>query len=273
MVRNRVRKNGPKFLNGESIDGAQTIDQSLEIFHLLGALKNRGKLVARQPTVIEEHSINDRGVEEFACFGETFTIAIAQMVILQAERLAIDLVQDRQCHVQVLHASFHVLDARVDLRNLHLQLLKVLLYVPLLHPVLILDVIRKVFRHVFEGHLVLLLPKRIDALAVLAPGSFGLDRPHPNVLYHLALNICLLHHLVDLVAQLYLGHVILQLFFEGVSEVVRCRVLGLGSFHEFCCLREVIHVLLHTAPLYALVFLSFKVVDGQNTGHKSRIVG
>ena len=195
------------------------------------------------------------------------------MVILQAERLAIDLVQNRQCHVQVLHAPFHVLDARVDLWDLHFQLLKVLLYIPLLHPVLILDVILEVFRHVFEGQLVLLLPKHIDALTVLAPGCFGLDRTHPNVLHHLALNFCLLHHLVDLIAQFHLCQVLLQLIFEGVCEVVRCRVLGLGSLHEFCRLREVIDVLLHSAPLYALVFLSLKVVDGQNTGHKCRIVG
>ena len=194
------------------------------------------------------------------------------MIVLQAERLAIDLVQDRQCHVQILHAPFHVFDTRVDFRTFHLQLLEVFLNVPLLHPILILDIVREILSDTFESQLVLLLTIKIDACAVLAQSGLCLDRPHTQARHHLPLNDGHLHLVVDFITELDLFHILLNFFFQSVSKVVCCRILGLSPFHELSGLREVIHILLHAAPFHTLIFLSLKVVDGQNTRHKCRLI-
>ena len=100
------------------------------------------------------------------------------MVVIQAERFAVDLVKYGQCHVQILHAPFHVFDSWVDLRDFFFDLLEVFLDITLLHSISIFNIVLEVLCNIFERQLILLFLVLVDALPVLAPGSLCLRRPH-----------------------------------------------------------------------------------------------
>ena len=126
------------------------------------------------------------------------------MVVIQAERFAVDLVKYGQRHVQILHAPFHVFDSRVDIWDIFFDLLEVLLDITLLHSILILDIVFEVLCNIFERQLILLLLVLIDALPVFAPSSLCLRRPHAKTQHHLPLNMRLLHLCSKYVAELLL---------------------------------------------------------------------
>ena len=72
------------------------------------------------------------------------------MVVLEAECLPVDFVENRQCHVQVLHAAFHVLYAWVNFWVYNFELLVVFFDISLLHSILISYVLCEVIRYGFE---------------------------------------------------------------------------------------------------------------------------
>ena len=84
------------------------------------------------------------------------------MIVLKAESFSVDFIEDGQGHIQVLQTTLHVLDSRVDLLLWTLNLFEVFLYVPLLHPLLVRNIVRKVIRHFLQSPFVLFLPM-VDA--------------------------------------------------------------------------------------------------------------
>lgn len=84
------------------------------------------------------------------------------MIVLKAESFRVDFIEDGQSHIQVLQTTLHVLDSRVDLLLWTLNLFEVFLYVPLLHPLLVHNIVRKSIRHFLQSPFVLFL-SMVDA--------------------------------------------------------------------------------------------------------------
>ena len=80
------------------------------------------------------------------------------MIVLKAESFSVYFIEDGQGHIQVLQTTLHVLDLRVDLLLWTLNLFKVFFYVPLLHPLLVHNIVRKSIRHFLQSSFVLFFP-------------------------------------------------------------------------------------------------------------------
>ena len=59
------------------------------------------------------------------------------MIVLETKGLSVDLIEDGQSHVEILEATFHVLDSWVDLFLSTFDLLEIFLNVSLFHSLLL----------------------------------------------------------------------------------------------------------------------------------------
>lgn len=80
---------------------------------MLQAQKDIRKLVACHAVVREEDAVHQFVVEVLAGNGDAFAVALAQLVVLETERLAVDLVEDGEGHFHLLLALSEVLHSRV----------------------------------------------------------------------------------------------------------------------------------------------------------------
>ena len=70
------------------------VDQRLEVSQLDHACQNLCKLVPIDPIIVQEESVDHAEIEHLASRCETFYIAFAQEIVLQAQRLLPDLVKN-----------------------------------------------------------------------------------------------------------------------------------------------------------------------------------
>ena len=108
----------------------------------MDAFEDSGQRVTVQAAVIEEHPIDHTHVEVLARLGQALAVTFAQVVVLQAERLVVDLVQNGQVQIKCLQTTLRKLYARVMfyLIDLPLDLFDVLIYISLLESLLMLHI-------------------------------------------------------------------------------------------------------------------------------------
>ena len=148
VIRNWVLKNRQQLLDWERVQCSQSENQGFEVLHFGDAFDDKRELVSLDPAVVEEHSVDDSSVQELTSVRETLAVALTEVVVLETESFFVDLVENRQGHVEVFQAALHVLDARVDIGHLTLKLLEVLFDISLLQPLLVLDVVLESVGHV-----------------------------------------------------------------------------------------------------------------------------
>lgn len=95
------------------IDLVALVDDRLKVFDLDEAFEDGRKLGPCEPTIVEQRAVHRSVVNEFARFCQTLTLAIADHIVLQAERLPVYFVQYRQEQVMSLLTLGEVLDHRV----------------------------------------------------------------------------------------------------------------------------------------------------------------
>ena len=156
--------------------------------------------------------------------------------------LSVDFVENRQGHVQILHATFHILDTGVDLRVYNFELLKVFLNISLLHSILVPNVLCKVIRNTFKSHLVLRIASLINALTVFTIVEVRLPLYILGHISHLLpFKVRHLHQHVDLISKLRFLGFIRNFHCKSFGEAKTC---GIRLCKELCLLREMINILL-----------------------------
>ena len=106
-------------------------------------------------------------IEEFACVGKTLTITFAQMVVLQAQRLSIDLLKYGQVQVNCLHAALHILYPWVFAHVRILNHIDVVFNAPLLESLRIFERFFEVIHDDLQCLLVNLFLSLVDAASHL----------------------------------------------------------------------------------------------------------
>ena len=122
-------------------------------------------------------------VKKLASIGQASTVTIAEMIVLQHEGFAEDLVEDWQAELESIKAALHVFDARIDrlflLRHdARLPLLRIVLDVALLQPLSVLNSLLEVLDAVTEGLLIDLFLHLVDATSLLGFVK-GADKGRP----------------------------------------------------------------------------------------------
>lgn len=76
MVRYWFFEDRSEPLYSKCVQGALAVDQGLEILHFGDTFEDLGQAVAREATVIEEHPVDDCGVEVLAGVSQALTVTI-----------------------------------------------------------------------------------------------------------------------------------------------------------------------------------------------------
>lgn len=113
-------------------------------------------------------------VEVLARICKSLAVALAQMIVLQAQCLAIDFVKDRQVKVNRLEASLHVFNTRVGLRLRIFQIFHALFDIALLKYFSVFEGFLKVFNDSLEGLLVYFILSLVNTALLLGTIKCGL---------------------------------------------------------------------------------------------------
>ena len=87
------------------------VDDRLEVSQLIDAFEDLRKLQVINATVVQEDAIDEVMVKVLAGLSQASAMALAQRILLQHERLSADLLQNRQCQIQIRLALLEVLNS------------------------------------------------------------------------------------------------------------------------------------------------------------------
>ena len=85
-------KDWDQAIQRELVDFVGLVDQWFDIFHIFEAVEDQSQLVSSNLTVVKEEAIDDVMVQNLASSRQSSTISVIEDVIVQAERLLVDLV-------------------------------------------------------------------------------------------------------------------------------------------------------------------------------------
>ena len=100
-------------------DHVLLIDEWFEISELGEAFEYLSKLVAIDAIIVQEKTIDMPAVKNLTGWGKALDIALAQEIVLQANRLFPDLIQNGKGYVFVLLTLREILEVRVLLISLN----------------------------------------------------------------------------------------------------------------------------------------------------------
>ena len=110
LVGDSAKEESFQLLNRQGVDLILLVDYRFEVFEAGEAFQNRGKVVSREATVAEADPVDLSVIERHTGCCDALALALPKDVVLQAECLPVDLLEDWKWQTVILLALIVVLE-------------------------------------------------------------------------------------------------------------------------------------------------------------------